>query len=79
MKVDGRVVIVGRMNVGKSSLFNRLSTSVKSMTFDFEGVTRDFITDTVCWQNHCFELIDTGGVSLKKVLILLAKLFGSRH
>lgn len=66
MKIDARVVIVGRMNVGKSSLFNRLSTSVKSMTFDFEGVTRDFITDTVCWQDHCFELIDTGGVSLKK-------------
>jgi len=66
MKVDARVVIVGRMNVGKSSLFNRLSTSVKSMTFDFEGVTRDFITDTVCWQDHCFDLVDTGGVSLKK-------------
>ncbi len=66
MKLDARVVIVGRMNVGKSSLFNRLSTSVRSMTFDFEGVTRDFITDTVCWKDHCFELIDTGGVSLKK-------------
>lgn len=67
MKLDARVVVVGRMNVGKSSLFNRLSTSVKSMTFDFEGVTRDFITDTVCWKDYCFELIDTGGVSLRKV------------
>jgi len=65
-KYDARVVIVGRMNVGKSSLFNRLSTSVKSLTFDYEGVTRDFIKDGVCWKNHCFELIDTGGVSLKK-------------
>jgi GTPase len=66
MKLDARVVIVGRMNVGKSSLFNRLSTSVKSLAFDYAGVTRDFIRDTVCWQNSCFELLDTGGVSLKK-------------
>ncbi|MFC1842364.1 ribosome biogenesis GTPase Der [Candidatus Dependentiae bacterium] len=61
-----KVVIVGRVNVGKSTLFNRLSTQVKSITFDYPGVTRDFITDEVCWQNKCFELIDTGGVSLRK-------------
>lgn len=60
------VVIVGRTNVGKSSLFNRLSSSVKSMTLDFEGVTRDFIRDTICWKDVCFDLIDTGGVSFKK-------------
>ncbi len=61
-----RVVIVGRMNVGKSTLFNRLSVNAKSMTFDFEGVTRDFIKDTVEWRDHRFELIDTGGISLRK-------------
>jgi len=61
-----KVVIVGRVNVGKSTLFNRLSSDVKSITFDYPGVTRDFIKDDVCWQNKCFELIDTGGVSLKK-------------
>lgn len=61
-----RVVIVGRMNVGKSTLFNRLSVNAKSMTFDFEGVTRDFIRDTISWRNHNFELIDTGGISLRK-------------
>ncbi len=60
-----RVIIVGRANVGKSTLFNRLSVDVKSMTYDFEGVTRDFIKDVVCWQDRCFELIDTGGISLK--------------
>jgi len=60
-----RVVIVGRANVGKSTLFNRLSVDVKSMAYDFEGVTRDFIKDVVCWQDRCFELIDTGGISLK--------------
>lgn len=61
-----RVVIVGRTNVGKSTLFNRLSQDVKSLTMDYEGVTRDFLQDEVCWQNRCFELIDSGGISLKK-------------
>ena len=61
-----RVVIVGRTNVGKSTLFNRLSVNAKSMTFDYEGVTRDFIKDIVTWRDHTFELIDTGGISLRK-------------
>lgn len=61
-----RVVIVGRMNVGKSTLFNRLSVNAKSMTFDFEGVTRDVIKDTVTWREYTFELVDTGGISLRK-------------
>jgi len=61
-----RVVIVGRTNVGKSTLFNRLSVNAKSMTFDYEGVTRDFIKDIVTWKEYTFELIDTGGISLRK-------------
>ncbi len=65
------VVIIGRTNVGKSTLFNRLSVDVKSLTLDFEGVTRDFLKDTVCWQDRCFELVDTGGVSLRKTTDLL--------
>lgn len=65
MKIP-RVVIVGRMNVGKSTLFNRLSVNAKSMTFDYEGVTRDVIKDVVSWKDYTFELIDTGGISLKK-------------
>jgi GTP-binding protein len=60
------VVIVGRMNVGKSTLFNRLSVDVKSLTYDYEGVTRDLIKDVVSWQGRSFELIDTGGVSFRK-------------
>lgn len=61
-----KVVIVGRTNVGKSTLFNRLSVNVKSLTLDYEGVTRDFVSDVVCWQDVCFTLIDSGGISLKK-------------
>jgi GTP-binding protein len=61
-----QVVIVGRTNVGKSTLFNRLSENVKAIALDLEGVTRDFLRDTISWQGRSFELIDTGGISLRK-------------
>ncbi len=59
------VAIVGRMNVGKSTLFNRLSKSVKSLTLDYEGVTRDTLHDVVVWNDRAFELVDTGGIVTK--------------
>lgn len=61
-----QVVIVGRTNVGKSTLFNRLSENVKAIALDLEGVTRDFLSDTINWQGRSFELVDTGGISLRK-------------
>lgn len=73
MKSLYRVVIVGRTNVGKSTLFNRLSTSAKSITYDVSGVTRDFITDEVTWMNRNFELIDTGGISFRKTTDVIAE------
>lgn len=66
MSKNPKVVIVGRTNVGKSTLFNRLSTRVKAIAFDQPGVTRDFITDTVSWSNVLFSLIDTAGLTLRK-------------
>lgn len=60
------VVIVGRTNVGKSTLFNRLSEDIKAIALDLEGVTRDFLRETISWQGKSFELVDTGGISLRK-------------
>lgn len=66
-------MIVGRTNVGKSTLFNRLSTHTKSITLDYAGVTRDFLADVVQWKDATFELIDTGGISIKKTQDSLAE------
>src|ERR1700733_7979801 len=60
------VIIVGRTNVGKSTLFNRLSVKAESITLDQEGVTRDCIKDIVSWNGRNFQLIDTGGISIRK-------------
>jgi len=66
MKPNPTVAIVGRMNVGKSTLFNRLSSSIKSITLDYAGVTRDLVRDTVSWAGRAFTLIDTGGLQFKR-------------
>lgn len=58
------VVIVGRINAGKSSLFNRLTESGKALVSDIAGTTRDYNTGKVDWRTKSFELIDTGGVNI---------------
>jgi len=56
------VAIIGRANVGKSTLFNRLTRSSQALVADFPGVTRDRIYGTVDWEDHAFLLVDTGGL-----------------
>ncbi len=58
------VVIVGRTNVGKSTLFNKISQTQRSIVLDEEGVTRDCIIETAEWNGVAFNLVDTGGISL---------------
>jgi GTP-binding protein len=55
------VVIVGRPNVGKSTLFNRLTKSQVSIVDDQSGVTRDRVYGEVEWNGKVFRLMDTGG------------------
>jgi GTPase len=56
------VVIVGRPNVGKSTLFNRITESRRAIVTAVPGTTRDVIDQRVVWQQAEFVLLDTGGM-----------------
>lgn len=58
------VSIIGRPNVGKSTLFNKLVGKRLSITEDTPGITRDRLYSEVEWQNNYFVLVDTGGLEL---------------
>ena len=53
------VVLVGRPNVGKSTLFNRIAGVRRSIVAPVAGTTRDVIAHAVAWEQHRFRLIDT--------------------
>ena len=65
------VAIVGRPNVGKSTLFNALAGDKISIVQDTPGVTRDRIYADVEWLNHNFTIVDTGGIEPESNDIIL--------
>ena len=68
------VAIVGRPNVGKSTLFNALAGERISIVQDTPGVTRDRIYAEVSWLDHNFTMIDTGGIEPDSNDIILSQM-----
>ncbi|MGH9348297.1 MAG: ribosome biogenesis GTPase Der [Vicinamibacterales bacterium] len=61
-KRPANVVLVGRPNVGKSTLFNRLTRTRRAIVTAVPGTTRDVLAQPVTWEGVTFEVIDTGGM-----------------
>jgi GTP-binding protein len=69
------IAIIGRPNVGKSTLFNRLVGQRRSIVTDEPGITRDRIYGTVTWSGRAFEVVDTGGIVPGEETGIPAKIF----
>ena len=68
------VAVVGRPNVGKSTLFNALAGQRISIVKDTPGITRDRIYAEVSWLDHDFTLIDTGGIEPESRDVILSQM-----
>ena len=73
-KVKPIVAVVGRPNVGKSTLFNALAGDKIAIVKDTPGITRDRIYADVTWLDHAFTLIDTGGIEPDSSDIILSQM-----
>ena len=69
------VAIIGRPNVGKSTLFNRLVGSRRSIVGDLPGITRDRIYGEAVWQERAFRIVDTGGIVPDDEALIPANIF----
>ena len=68
------VAVVGRPNVGKSTLFNALAGEKIAIVKDTPGITRDRIYTDVTWLDHAFTLIDTGGIEPDSSDVILSQM-----
>ena len=68
------VAIVGRPNVGKSTLFNKLAGKRISIVEDTPGVTRDRVYAEADWLRHNFTIIDTGGIEPESEDIIVSQM-----
>ncbi len=75
LPVDGTLAIVGRPNVGKSTLFNRLVGSRRSIVGDEPGITRDRIYGETEWAGRKLRVVDTGGIVPDDQALIPAEIF----
>jgi GTPase len=69
------IAIVGRPNVGKSTLFNRLVGSRRAIVGDEPGITRDRLYGEAHWAGHDFRVVDTGGIVPEEKDLIPSEIF----
>lgn len=74
-----RIVILGRPNVGKSTLFNRLAGSRRALVGNEPGMTRDRLHAPAEWRGRRFEVVDTGGILPQEKDLIATEIFRQAH
>ena len=73
------IAIIGRPNVGKSTLFNRIIGKSHSIVSEVEGVTRDRVKDSFDWKGAEYDIIDTGGFVNRSIVDFFGKAQNLSH